>query len=339
MSGIFGASREAVVSAIMGVGRMDAMRAMWGDGFDPLLDYLGLALPPQDVGLDMLREAVAREPVCSTMVFSGERCSGDDLTNGTDSPILLGLAEVMAVLAPVSCMQSEGRNGREANGLALVLSGGVTITPQMGELPADVMIRQFNGITGGVYSAVIGADSCSLNTGDQGRVLAGLAFARRPKRLVFAHVRDHDARFAATIVYALKQMVDAENRGLDALIARLREQSPDDPNIGKAEAAKRVMPEVLFVAFGGWEDRDPRRGRDNGGEGITRAREAFGPMQTAEEEMCPKKALGCEYANRYGAEQDPTRNFVYACAALSPSEMIALIPPWVKDYMGYSAAA
>ena len=325
----FSLSREAVLEAMESTGREAMMRELWGSGFDLLVDYLALACAPTHVGMRILQESIARRPVCKTMVLSGERCSGADIEHGTDSPILLGLASVMELLAPVSCIRSEERTGRESNALSLVLSGGVTLMPQMGELPCDIMIEQFDTMTAGRFKDVIGADAFALNTGDQGRVLAAILFARRIERVVFCHVVDHIARFAATVTVALKQLIDAENDRLEDLIVRYSGDEHEALRV-RIRAARPTMPEVLFVALGTWGDRDPRRGRDDG-LGISRAREAFGPKQTEQEAMYPGKLLGCEYADRYFAEQDPVKSIGYACPAMSPIGMIRLIPSWVKD--------
>jgi hypothetical protein len=341
----FSASREAVLGAMGSTCREDAMRKLWGDGFDSLLNYLALACAPTDVGMGILRESIERHPVRKTMVLTGERCSGADLEHGTDSPVLLGLVPVMEALAPVSCIRSEKRTGRELNALSLIFSGGVTLTPQMGELPGDVMAAQFNALTNKVYADVVGADSFSMNTGDQGRVLAAILFARRIERVVFCHVVDHIARFGATITVALKQMIDAENGRIedwacsvsDAMGMGTMTNEAGRAAMDKLRASRRAMPEIIFVALGDWNDRDPLRGRDNDGEGISRAREAFGPMQAPEEAMYRDKHLGCEYAERYAAEQDSIKNIGFACPAMSPEGMTDLIQPWVKERMGYVA--
>lgn len=346
MDGLFVASREAVLAAMRSVGREVALREMWADGFDPLVDYLAFACAPTGVGMDILRESIRRRPVRKTMVLTGERCSGADLKHGTDSPILLGLVPVMEMLAPVSCLKSKERNGREPNALSLIFSGGVTLTPEMGETPGNIMADQFNAMTGGVYQDVVGADSFSMNTGDQGRILAGILFARRIERVVFCHVIDHIARFAATVTVALQQLVEAENGRIEdrignishAMNAGTMELDAGRAVIKALLAARREMPETIFVALGAWSDRDPRRGRDNGGEGVLRAREAFGPDQSLEEVMYEGKSLGSEYGKRYHAEQDPVRNIGYACPAMPPTDMVRLIQPWVKQRMGHLAA-
>lgn len=324
MKGIFAASREAVLEAMRSTGREAAMRELWGEGFDPFLDYLALACAPTSVGLDALHDSIEQHPVRKTMVLTGERCSGADLEHGTDSPILRGLVPVMDMLAPVSCIRSEERNGREPNALSLLFSGGVTLTPEMGELPGNVMAEQFNAMTSGLYTHVVGADSFSMNTGDQGRALAAILFSRRIERVVFCHVIDHIARFGATIMAALRQMIRAENDHLEDLIG-LYEGAEHEATRNRLRAARRVMPEIVFVALGTWSDRDPRRGRDNDGAGISRAREAFGPMQAPEEAMYPGKRLGCEYGERYYAEQDPVKSIGYACPALTPKSMVHLL--------------
>ena len=327
-------SAAMVLEAMRSVGREDAMRELWGEvGFARLVEYLAVACAPTEVGMSTLRDSIVAHPVRKTMVLTGERCSGADLDEGTDSPILTGLAPVMEMLAPVSCLRSEERTGREPNALSLIFSGGVTLTPEMGELPGNVMAEQFNRMTDNVYRDVVGADSFSMNTGDQGRTLAAIAFARKIERIVFCHVIDHVARFGATVTAALQELVDAENERIDRRCADIRAMWTDMDMSGhdaanaieKLNAARRVMPELVFVALGDWIDRDPRRGRDNDGDGILRAREAFGPMQSPEEAMYPGKRLGSEYADRYFAEQDGIRNIGFACPALSPAAMLNLL--------------
>jgi len=86
---------------------------------------------------------------------------------------------------------------------------------------------------------------------------------------------------------------------------------------------------MLFVAFGDWADRDPRRGK---GAGILRAQEAFGPIQELDEAVYPGKPLGVEYLDRYYAEQDEVKSLGFACPALSPATMLErCIPAWVKE--------
>lgn len=326
-------SREAVLEAMQSVGREVALREMWGDGFDSLVDYLAFACPPTHIGLDMLRLSIANRPYCRTAVLAGERCSGADIKRGSDSPILLGLVPVMKLLAPVSWMSSEGRTGREPNALSLIFSGGVLNREEMGELPGSVMAEQFNVMTSWVYRSVVEAESLSLNTGDQGRMLAMLLFVRRVERVVFCHVVDHIARFAATVMAALQQLVDAENQRLDALGDRYFH--PDhEPIRSRIRAARRKMPEIVFIALSSWNARDPRRGRDNGGDGISRAHEAF-RLQTPEEAMMPGRLLGCEYADRYFSRQHRIQSLEFVCPALPPAAMIQLIPPWAQEWMGF----
>lgn len=323
-SNSFAASREAVLDAMRSVDREVALREMWEEGFDSLVDYLALACAPTGVGLDSLRVSIADRPCCRTAVLTGERCSGADIEHGSDSPILLGLMPVMESFASASWMRSEGRTGREPNAPSLIFSGGVTDRRQMGELPGDVMAEQFNVMTDGVYRDVVGVEPLSRHTGDQGRMLAAYLFACRIERVVFCHVVDHIARFGATITAALQQLVDAENRRLDAL--RDRYPHPDHGPIRRSiDTAHRKMPEIVFVALSSWDARDPRRGCDSGGEGISRAREAFGPLQTPEEAMMPGRLLGCEYADRYFSRQHVIQSLEFVCPALSPEAMIRLI--------------
>lgn len=330
----FSSSREAVLDAMRTVDREVALREMWGKGFDSLVDYLAFACAPTDVGLDVLRASIANRPVCRTVVLTGERCSGADIMRGSDSPILLGLMPVMELLGPVSWMSSEGRTGRESNALSLIFSGGVLHREKMGELPGSVMAGQFNDMTNGAYRSVVEVEGISLNMGDQGRTLAVLLFMRRVERVVFCHVVDHIARFGATVMAALQQLVDDENRRLDAL--RDRYYHPDhEPIRSSIDAARRQMPEIVFVALSSWGACDPRRGSDNGGDGISRAREAFGPMQKPEEAMMPGRLLGCEYADRYFSRQHRIQSLEFVCPALSPAVMIQLIPPWAQEWMGF----
>lgn len=339
----YSASLQAVLNAMRSVGREDAMRELWGSRYGSLIEYLALACMPTDVGLDILLASIARHPMRKTMVLTGERCSGADLEYGTDSPILLGLVPVMEALKPVSRLRSAERNGREPNALSLIFSGGMTLAPELGEVPGNVMAEQFNAITDNVYRDVVGAESFSLNTGDQARVLAAIVFARKIERLVFCHVVDHIGRFAATVTLALKRLIDAENELVEEQICKVRRfakigvVNADASNavLQTLEASRREMPEMIFISFGDWSDRDPRRGRDNNGEGISRAREAFGPMQTAEDAIRPNRRLGCEYAERYYAEQNWMENSDLSCPAMLPDSMSRCIPGWVKDRVGY----
>lgn len=332
----FASSREAVLEAMRSVDREVALHEMWGKGFASLVDYLAFACAPTDVGLGVLRASIANRPSCRTAVLTGERCSGADIKSGSDSPILLGLVPVMELLGPVSWIPSEGCTGRESSALSLIFSGGVTDRQQMGEQPGNVMAEQFNIMTAGVYRNVVGVESLSRHAGDQGRMLAMLLFAHRVERVVFCHVVDHIARFGATVAAALQQLVDAENQRLDEL--RDHYFHPDHEQIRNSiDAARRKMPEIVFVALSSWSARDPRRGRDNGGDGISRAREAFGPLQAPEEAMMKGRLLGCEYADRYFSRQHRIQNLEFVCPALSPAAMIQLIPLWAQEWMGYRA--
>lgn len=315
------AENRALILRVMGMSaRLGHMRQVWGDGFDGLLDYLAVATATTDVGIKVLLESIRLSTSCRTMVLTGERATSQE-----NDPVLMALACVAGVLGPVSSIGA-GRNGREENALSIVFSGSQLHSPHENEVPADVMACWFNELTGNEFDSVIGCDLCSLNTGDQGRVLAALAFARKAERLVFVHTVDHIARFAATVCYALQQMVHAENARTHALFNGALRRS-DEELIFASAGAFRKMPEIIFVAVGNWTDRDPHRGSDDG-KGIPRWREAFGPMQAAEETLpLPGgQKVGGEYtAGRYFAEQNPTESLGYACGALSPRDMLDLL--------------
>jgi len=325
-----------VMDAMDSVGRFPAMQRLWGGQFEDLLNYLALATPGMEYGLDLVRHDVRQKPQCSTVVITGERCTGTK-DDGSDSPILVNVAKLAEILAPVSCMESLARNGREPNALTILFSGGVRHATAAGEYPADVLAAQFNALTHNQYAPAVAFETASLNTGDQARVLAGMLYARRPKRVVFAHVKDHVARLAATVTYALQQMIDAENHRLylvgEGLIL---DHSPGEIALrARFDAARREMPEILIVAIGEWHNRDLRRGKGNG---ISRAQEAFGEIQTAEEAVVLGKHLGGEYGERYFNEQHRFNSVGFSCPAHTPAEMVKIIPRWVKERMGYYRA-
>ena len=325
-----------VMNAMDSVSRFAAMQRLWGGQFEDLLNYLALATPATRYGLDLLRHDVQQKPQCSTVVITGERCTGTK-DDGSDSPILLGVAKVAEILAPVSCMESLARNGREPNALTILFSGGVKYVTAVGEYPADVLAAQFNALTHNQYASAVAFETASLNTGDQARILAGMLYTRRPKRVVFAHVKDHVARLAATVTYALRQMIKAENYRLCLMGEGLiLDDGPANVALrGRFTAARREMPEILIVAIGEWSDRDVRRDK---GSGISRAQEAFGEIQTAEEAVVLGKHLGGEYGERYYQEQHRYNNIGFSCPAHTPAEMVDILPRWVKERMGYFRA-
>ena len=313
--------RRQLLLQYMG-GERQAMEEGWGDEFGPLLDYLTLACFP-DQGRDRLRAALEARPVARTMVLTGERCTGA-AEDGSDSPIMLGMVEAVSMLAPhATKVPGLARNGREPDALSVIFSGGQMLTRVTGELPGSELAAQFNALTDDEFASYVQYEQCSLNTGDQGTALGGLVWARNVQRLVIVHVVDHIARFAATVLEGWRA-----NR--DGRLAPARDWLAKD-KIARADFDKlnRPWPELHLLPVGSLDDVDPRRGKNGG---ISRAREAFGPVQTNEECIVSGKRLGGEYAaNRYGTECLPERiggdkgSVTYACRALPPSQMLELL--------------
>lgn len=221
--------------------REAAVRAAWGEDFEDFLTYLAFAAGEREASFEILKYEIWRRSVRRTLVVTGERCTGA-AEDGSDSPLLLGMHDVAKLLAPVSCMESEGRNGREPNALTLFFSGGSPLTRSMGEYLGSEMAAQFNAMTSDAYAPCVQFENASLNTGDQGRVIGGLAFARNVDRVVVVHVVDHIARFAATIAAAIDDLICAHN-------ARLQKIVGVDTRFGL-----RKMPEFFFYPCGDWKD-------------------------------------------------------------------------------------
>lgn len=310
------------------VGQRPAMRNLWRGQYDVLVNYLAIATAPKMVGIDLLRQDVRDFPGQTTIAITGERCSGARV-DGSDSPILLGMAQVANALAFEHCVDRTAEDR-----VKIVFSGGIKNRQAMGEFSGDVLAAQFNALTENSFNDAVEYESLSRNTGEQARILAAMLFARRPDRIVFVHVKDTIARFAATVMFALRQLNETENFRLSSAGQNTIATGIPGPKLRKAlDVARRTMPKIFFVSLGDWEDRDPRRGK---GKGISRAQEAFGPIQTEAEVALPGRFLGGEYAERYYKEQSLIDSIGMVCPALSPWEMLGIIPSSTRHQMGAS---
>lgn len=309
--------RRKALLAAMG-DQEQVMRKDWGKEFDALLKYLSLACFP-DQGRDRLQAALVARPVARTMLITGERCTGER-ADGSDSPIIKGVTEAMTMLAPyVTDLPGFARHGREPGAFSIVFSGGQMLTRSMGELPGSELAEQFNIHTGRIYQKYVQSENLSLNTGDQGNILGSLMLGRDVERVILVHVVDHLARFAATLMEGWRVCRD----GRAAAVSELWEQGVLSPD--HVLHAMRSFPELHLLPVGSLDDVDPRRARG----GMSRAREAFGPMQSDEECLVPGKRLGCEYGlPRYGRECLRTylgMTMGYACRALTPTAMLDIL--------------
>ncbi len=307
-----------VINAMERQGQREELEKGWGQEFSSLVQYLALATSPE-FGWGRLQEVIRVKPVARTMVLTGERCTGD-AEDGSDSPIMLGMTRLLGLLGPnATKVPGLARNGREPDALSVIFSGGQLLTRATGELPGSELARQFNTLTEGRYASYVQSEDISLNTGDQGTGLGGLVWARRPERLIVLHVVDHIARFAATVLEGWRanrdgRIAQAERFHLDGYLSAQ-----------EVLTVVREYPEIHLIPVGSFDDVDPRRGK----YGISRAQEAFGPVQDDDEIVIPGKKLGGEYAaNRYGVEclpQHVAKSIGYACRALPPSAMLQLL--------------
>ena len=172
----------------------------------------------------------------------------------------------------------------ESGPFHILFTGGCTaLTAHFGEIPAMPMAKQFSALTSGAYDNRISAEQLSLNTGHQGRIIGQIVKSRDFRRLVICQPNEHIARFCATLAF------DLHERGLHV--------------------------PMHFFGNGNWEDFIVQRE-------MTRAQEAFGPIQPGHLAKLPSKALGGEYSDRLATECDPKKSRGYACGALPPSLML-----------------
>ncbi len=302
---LYRSSYLAVEAAMRTADRRLEMEGSWGPDFPELLEYMAYATAPLSASFEVLRHA-RRDSGGRTMVVVTEYCSSDlESSPGTlDDAFRSALGGASDIL--------EGSNET----FVLCASGASTRSVRVVQavsLVAAEIGAHFPPIAG------VGFEGCAMNLGEQARMIGGLAYARRVKRLVFMSPVASIARVAATHACALQQIVDAENVRLHELTTRgvISPESWD----------RRQMPEVLFVAVGEWSG-ETHVGLRPPGSTVSNGRVAFGPTMG---EYCGECHL------RYRAEQDVVTSIDYACGALSPKDMLKLVPGWVKDFMATSA--
>lgn len=168
----------------------------------------------------------------------------------------------------------------------LLFTGGVYGLEEMyGERPAAALAADFNERTRDAYAARVSVDQFSQNTGHQARIIGQIVQSVGYQRIVVCLPIEHVARFAATVAY------DLAERGLH-------------------------IP-FVFLGDGDWDDEIPQRH-------MTRAREAFGPVQKIGDPdvLLASKLLGGEYEDRLATECDLEKSRGYACPALKPSAIL-----------------
>ncbi|MBI4449506.1 hypothetical protein HY634_00425, partial [Candidatus Uhrbacteria bacterium] len=168
----------------------------------------------------------------------------------------------------------------------LLFTGGVYgLEAVYGERPAAALAADFNARTANAFAPRVSVDQFSQNTGHQARIIGQIVRSVGYQRIVVCLPIEHVARFAATVAF------DLNERGL------------------------RVP--FVFLGDGAWDEEIPQRH-------MTRAREAFGPVQKVGDPgaLLASKLLGGEYEDRLATECDLERSKGYACPALKPSAML-----------------
>ncbi|MDP3770674.1 MAG: hypothetical protein Q8R16_00040 [bacterium] len=169
----------------------------------------------------------------------------------------------------------------------LLFTGGVYGLEEMyGERPAAALAADFNARTGHAFAPRVSVDQFSQNTGHQARIIGQIVRSVGYQRIVACLPIEHVARFAATVAFDLH--------------------------------VRDIHIPFVFLGDGAWEEEIPQRR-------MTRAREAFGPVQKVGDPgvLLASKLLGGEYEDRLATECDPERSKGYACPALKPSMMLA----------------
>ncbi|MEK7105182.1 MAG: hypothetical protein AAB865_00645 [Patescibacteria group bacterium] len=176
-----------------------------------------------------------------------------------------------------------------ANPFQILFTGGCYgLEETFAERPALGLMHNFRALAGGAFDPWLTVDQMSVNTGHQARIIGAMIACMNYRRVVIVQPIEHIARFAATLAFDL--------------------------------VGRQIRPEFYFFGVGEWSDRT--RTREHAA--LTRAREAFGPIQQPgdPDTLDPRKLLGGEYSTRYFKEQSPLHNRGYACGALSPADML-----------------
>ncbi len=167
----------------------------------------------------------------------------------------------------------------------ILFTGGVYgLAASHGEVPAATLASWFHNDTGHQFGSRASVDQFSKNTGHQGRIIGQIVRTIGYDWIIVCLPIEHIARFAATLAFDLHQ-----------------------------HGYHRPF---TFLGTGNWGDVIPERD-------MTRAREAFGPIQSPEEAKLSTKRLGGEYAARLHTECFSPKRFDFACPALPPSDMLA----------------
>lgn len=178
----------------------------------------------------------------------------------------------------------------------ILFSGGVLgLETLTGDVPAQTMADEFNVFTGQHWRDQMSIDQMSENTGEQARIIGGMIRAKRYERIVIVLPVEHAGRFAATLAFDLYER--------------------------RVQGGPVLFPVMYFFSFGTWDEIIVQRG-------LTRAQEAFGPVEKAIEARLVSKPIGGEFSERYPAEMNPATNAGYACPALPPSEMLLHFMPY-----------
>ena len=168
----------------------------------------------------------------------------------------------------------------------ILFTGGVYgLETAYGERPAFYLQRDFHARTYGAYAQRCSIEQLSQHTGHQARIIGQIVQSVGFRRIVVCIPIEHIARFSATLAYDLEQ--------------------------------RTLAVQFVFFGDGNWEDEIPQRK-------MTRAREAFGPIQKVGDPYVrlATKLLGGEYEDRLATECDPEKSKGYACPALRPSRML-----------------
>ncbi|MBI4142382.1 hypothetical protein HY480_00730 [Candidatus Uhrbacteria bacterium] len=168
----------------------------------------------------------------------------------------------------------------------VLFTGGVYgLEDAYGERPAAALAADFHEWTDHAFVRHCSVEQFSQNTGHQARIIGQIVRSVGYQRIVICIPIEHIARFGATVAF------DLAERGIH-------------------------IP-FVFLGSGAWGEEIPKRH-------MTRAREAFGPVQKVGDPgvILASKLLGGEYEDRLATECDPVKSKGYACPALRPSAML-----------------